>query len=194
MMVIFLIELAAGWIIITGTFQNSFKGISFANGLFQTVILFFCVGICEELFFRGYQLRNLAEGLNHPRIGSRAALVSGYTLSSLSFGLLHIGNPYASVLSTINIFIAGLFLGLGYILTGELSIPIGIHITWNFFQGNVFGFPVSGTTPIVSFIAIQQRGPDLITGGAFGPEAGFLGLVTIFNRLFYNHTMGATTL
>ena len=74
---------------------------------------------------------------------------------------------------------AGLFLGLGFILTGELAIPIGLHMSWNFFQGSVFGFPVSGLKLGDSLITIQQGGPDFITGGTFGPEAGLIGLAAI---------------
>ena len=74
----------------------------------------------------------------------------------------------------------GIFLGMGYVLTGSLAIPIGTHITWNFFQGNVFGFPVSGTTFFpVTFAAIEQSGPDAWTGGSFGPEGGLMGLLAI---------------
>jgi hypothetical protein len=70
---------------------------------------------------------------------------------------------------------------MGALLTGELAIPIGVHITWNFFQGNVFGFPVSGSDfSMATFIGIQQGGPELWTGGPFGPEAGLLGLGGIF--------------
>jgi hypothetical protein len=75
--------------------------------------------------------------------------------------------------------VAGLFLGLGYILTGELALPIGLHLTWNFFQGNVFGFPVSGMASTASFLQIEQGGPVLWTGAAFGPEAGLMGMTAI---------------
>jgi membrane protease YdiL (CAAX protease family) len=121
----------------------------------------------------------MAEGFNFKRIGPRAALLIGYVISSSMFGLFHLSNPNTSWISTVNLIVAGLFLGLGFVLTGELAIPIGIHITWNFFQGNVFGFPVSGGATGASFIGIQQGGPEIWTGGAFGPEAGLIGIAAI---------------
>jgi hypothetical protein len=66
------------------------------------------------------------------------------------------------------------------VLTGRLAIPIGLHITWNFFQGNVFGFPVSGLEPVgATVLSIEQGGPLLFTGGVFGPEAGLIGIAAV---------------
>ena len=171
---IFSVELAAGWISVVGTFEPAGKG-PFALAILFPLLAFVCVGFSEELLSRGYQLTNMAEGLNNRGIGPRGAVLLAWVISSSLFGLLHLGNPNATAISTINIAFAGLLLGTGYILTGRLAIPIGLHITWNFFQGNVFGFPVSGLGPIgATFVSIEQGGPPLLTGGAFGPEAGLL--------------------
>lgn len=175
MTLIFLTELAFGWITVTGSFESLQPGTPFALGILLPLGIFLCVGVYEEMLSRGYQLRNAAEGLNYPAIGPRAAVVLAWVLSSSVFGLLHIFNPNATILSTFNIALAGLLLGAGYVITGELAIPIGLHITWNFFQGNVYGFPVSGLEPLgATFLTIEQGGPDLFTGGVFGPEAGLL--------------------
>ena len=177
---IFLVELAAGWVRVVGTFE------AVGGGAFFPVILaplaaFLCVGFAEELSSRGYQLKNMAEGLNYPVLGGpKGAVILAWVLSSMIFGLLHAANPNATAISTINIALAGLLLGVGYVLTGRLAIPIGLHITWNFFQGNVFGFPVSGIDPIgATFISIEQSGPPVITGGVFGPEAGLFDIAAI---------------
>lgn len=171
----FLVQWAAGWVAVVGAFETDAPGQPFAVAILASIALFTMVGIQEELLIRGYQLHNLAEGLNLPSVGPRAALVVAWLISSVVFGLLHSTNPNATLLSTVNLIVAGLFLGLGYILTGELAIPIGLHIAWNFVQGNVFGFPVSGARlSQTTFIAVQELGPDLWTGGAFGPEGGLL--------------------
>ena len=66
-------------------------------------------------------------------------------------------------------------MGSSYVLTGRLALPMGLHIAWNFFEGNVFGLPVSGVETVgATFVSIEQSGPLLLTGGAFGPEAGVL--------------------
>ena len=175
---IFLVELALGWVTVQGTFVSRDADASFLTALLPPLLSFVAVGFYEELFSRGYQLRNLAEGLTG-LVGPRGAILLAALLSSLVFGLLHASNPNASAISTLNLVLAGLLLlAMGALLTGELAIPIGLHITWNFFQGNVFGFPVSGTDfRSATFIQIEQGGPDLWTGGAFGPEAGLIGLI-----------------
>jgi hypothetical protein len=177
MALVFLVEWSAGWLTITGTLQSP-DGVGFGVAILTPLVLFFSVGIYEELWSRGYQLKNVAEGFAF--WGIRVAVLIALLLTSALFGLLHATNPNATPVSTFNLFLAGIFLGLGFVLTGELAIPIGLHMTWNFFQGNVFGFPVSGTTAgRTSFIAIEQGGNPLITGGAFGPEAGLIGIAAM---------------
>jgi membrane protease YdiL (CAAX protease family) len=185
MLIIFLIELAAGWVTVTGTFATNRPDASFLGAILVPLVSFLAVGFYEELFSRGYHLQNLAEGLKWRAIGPRAAILVATLLSSAVFGALHAGNPNAGTFSTVSIAFAGVLLAMGYLLTGELAIPIALHITWNFFQGNVFGFPVSGTAVrAATFISIEQGGPDLWTGGAFGPEAGLLGLGAMIVGIF----------
>lgn len=173
---VFMVELSAGWVSVTGAFE-AVDGGAFFPAILMPVVFFVCVGFYEELVSRGYQITNIAEGLNFPAIGPKGAVLLAWTISSSVFGLLHTFNPNATAISTLNIAFAGLLLGTGYVLTGSLAIPIGLHITWNFFQGNVFGFPVSGVGTIgATFVEVKGGGPPLVTGGPFGPEAGLLGL------------------
>lgn len=177
MTLLFVVQWWLGWVVITGFWQVRLVAMPFVLAVSGPLMLFIAVAVAEELMFRGYLLRNLAEGFNTQAIGARMSIVLAWLGSSAFFGLLHVFNPNSSWISTLYLMVAGMMLGLAVVLTGSLALPIGLHITWNFFQGNVYGFPVSGNDFTgVTLIAVQQQGPALWTGGRFGPEAGLLGL------------------
>lgn len=134
------------------------------------------IGISEELLMRGYQLTNVAEGLRGA-LGPRGGLLAAVLVTAVIFGVGHGLNPNSDVLSTANLVVAGVFFGVAYAVTGRLALPIGVHVTWNLFLGPVFGFPVSGMElTAASVVATESVGPEVVTGGAFGPEGGLLGL------------------
>jgi membrane protease YdiL (CAAX protease family) len=176
MALIFVVEVSAGWLTVTGSFAVP-SGTSFATSVALSLLMFIGVGVQEEMFSRGYHLKNIAEGFSP--LGRRTAVVIALLVSSAIFGALHLANPNATAIGAINIIFGGVFLATGFLLTGELAIPIGAHITWNFFQGVVFGFPVSGIDFGTSFLVVQDKGNALITGGAFGPEAGLVGIAAM---------------
>ncbi|MFZ5856548.1 MAG: CPBP family intramembrane glutamic endopeptidase [Chloroflexota bacterium] len=178
---IYLAMSAVGWITFEG-FAWQFEPIpTVMGGVLTFLVVFLFVGWNEELLSRGYHLQTIASGTN---------LFWGVVLSSAVFGLLHLGNPNATWVSALGIFFAGLFLAYGYLRTGQLWLSIGLHIGWNFFEGVVFGFPVSGLD-IYRLTRIQVHGPEMWTGGAFGPEAGLIvlpallvgaGLIFLYTR------------
>jgi hypothetical protein len=129
------------------------------------LLIFFLVGWQEELMFRGYILHNIQEGTKRHW---------GVILSSIIFAAYHLTNPNFSWFALVGLFIAGLFLTYPYLRTKMLWLSIGIHFGWNFFEGYVFGFNISGLDAFPSFIKQSVSGPTWITGGAFGPEAGIV--------------------
>lgn len=185
MAAIFLLEWALGWVKVTGfmgtnTILSSLPSAAyFWNQFIQSLLFYFFAAAAEELFFRAYPLINLSEGFHNQKISRNLALWLAAILTSLIFGLAHLSNPHASWIAAGNIFIAGVMLSLGLIYEGEMALPIGLHFSWNFFQGVIFGFPISGTLAPANLIRIQQSGPQLFTGGNFGPEAGLIGLAAM---------------
>jgi membrane protease YdiL (CAAX protease family) len=171
---VFLLELAAGWVRVTGVADPTLGTLVRFLAL---VVTFVVVGVYEELLLRGYLLTNAAEGLTG-YASDRVAVAVAVALSSLVFGLAHANNPNATVVSTVTITLAGVMLALGYVLTGDIAVPVGVHTTWNLFQGGVYGFPVSGLA-VDALITVETTGPRVVTGGAFGPEAGLVGLLAI---------------
>ena len=178
---IYLLEFSMGWITFEGFAWDTESTSTVTLNLLGILGVFILVGWNEELLSRGYQLQNLSDGLN---------LVWGVIISSAVFGILHLGNPNATWLSAVGIFLAGIFLAYGYVRTNQLWLSIGLHIGWNFFEGVIFGFPVSGMD-FFRLTRISVNGPELWTGGAFGPEAGLIvlpalalgmGLIYLYSR------------
>ena len=179
MSVIVLILLSFGYISIE---KDPIQPIGVASLSSILVILFGWIiqGATEEILTRGWLLDVLITKYN---IGF------GLFISSILFGVLHLANTNVNYIAVINIILVGVFYGLYVIKTNDLWAVCGMHTAWNFAQGNLFGFEVSGLNVSVgSLIDLNLVGNDVITGGIFGPEAGivatFVVLVSILILLF----------
>lgn len=152
-----------------------------ARGVFQSVLLFAFVAVSEELFSRGY-----VQGLVKHRFGTAPALI----VSSLLFAILHAFNPgvFSSYVPGVNLILAGGLLGLSREVSGSLWMPIGFHLTWNLFQGSVFGFPVSGME-VESIVVLDVTGSPLVTGGRFGAEGSLVATAALVAGLFLIHRL-----
>jgi membrane protease YdiL (CAAX protease family) len=170
--VVFAVEWMAGWVRIASVTETVFDG-SFILIGGSVLLSLLAVGVIEELVFRGYQLRNLAEGLRFGKKSGLAVTVA-WVGTSMLFGIAHLMNQGATLFSSMNVALVGMLLGWGYVVTGELALPIGLHISWGFFEEFVYGFANSGQSPVGWLIGSQVHGPELWTGGAFGPEAGLI--------------------
>jgi membrane protease YdiL (CAAX protease family) len=123
--------------------------------------------VTQEVLFRGYIQQTIESCF------TRIAAILG---SALLFGLFHAG-AIRSMLSALNIFAAGCLLGVGYAITRNLWLPIGLHCAWNFVQGPLLGLTVSGQSLSGSWRVFLLDGPALLTGGAFGLEGGIVATV-----------------
>lgn len=181
MSIIVLILLSFGYITVE---KNPIQlvGISAISSILVILFGWIIQGATEEIVTRGWLLNVLSTKYN---IGV------GLLISSTLFGLMHLTNPNVNYIAVINIILVGLFYGLYVIKTNDLWAVCGMHSAWNFAQGNIFGFEVSGLDVSVgSLIDLNLVGNNVITGGAFGPEAGiistFILLVSIGILLFIN--------
>ena len=129
--------------------------------------LFLLVGVVEEVIFRGILFRLIADKWN---------IAVGLTTSSLLFGLAHLGNPGATLWAALAIALAsGWLFGMAYAYHQTIWVPVGMHWAWNYLEGGVFGCAVSGTPlDYRPLIAPKISGTDLLSGGAFGPEASII--------------------
>jgi membrane protease YdiL (CAAX protease family) len=155
----------ARWVADTGS------GWEYVAALAQSLAFFAVAAAAEEAAFRGYAFQALVQG-----IGAWPAALA----TSALFAWMHAGNPGVTPVALANIFLAGVMLAVAYLKTRSLWFATAVHLGWNWTMQSLLGFPVSGLnefdTPLYD---VRELGPDGITGGAFGPEAGIAATLTI---------------
>jgi len=167
---IFGLEWALGWVRVQGFAWHRQPLMTLVGVLLGYASFYTFVAFSEELAFRGYILQNLRE-----EWGTPVALFA----SSFLFALLHGLNPNFTLLGLVGIALAGVVMAYGYFISRSLWLPIAFHFAWNFAQGPLFSFPVSGLASEGLFLLERGDSPALITGGAFGPEGGLLGVIAL---------------
>ncbi|MFC6942132.1 CPBP family intramembrane glutamic endopeptidase [Salinirubellus sp. GCM10025818] len=154
-------DLAFGWASVAALLSPGTGGMSFLPSFLSFALAWVFVGVWEEVVFRGIVMRNAIEGLNGTWIPRRWALVGGWVVSSVLFGVLHFGQA-SSPLALVFWIAAGLVLGLAYLLTGQLAVPIGLHVAFDLGVNNVFG--------LASVRQAGARVPTLVRPGFTGPD------------------------
>lgn len=126
----------------------------------------------EEIITRGWLMHI---------IGAKHSKALGFIISSILFGILHIFNPGVNLLSILNIVLVGFLFGLYVIDTNDVWGACGLHAAWNFAQGNIYGFSVSGgSSSTDTLMSFASKGEDILTGGMFGPEASIFATIVLF--------------
>lgn len=142
-------------------------GINFQpSSLLMTLIFFLLVGITEELALRGFVLGRLLDA----GVNKFWALI----ISSILFSLIHIANPNFALLPFLNIVLAGVLLGASYLYTRNLCFPIALHWFWNWLQGPVLGYEVSGNKFGDSLLTLHLPEANIVNGGSFGFEGSVI--------------------
>ncbi|MFD1603354.1 CPBP family intramembrane glutamic endopeptidase [Flavobacterium artemisiae] len=179
-----------------GLFKNVFSGISigfilqsliilimYLNGNYSIItlnpvsyiiipfIIMFTVAIIEEILVRGIILRIMEE-----KLGTYISL----SFSSILFGVLHLANPHTTLISSLCITAAGFLMGAAFIYSRNLWFPIALHFAWNFTQSGIYGAITSGNEQTGSLVNANIQGPEIMTGGEFGPEGSIQATLLCF--------------
>lgn len=153
--------------------QRSLQGLSY--GLY----LFLMGSLMEEILHRGFIFQRLIDGLG---------IWPAQILMAILFTLGHWGNPgmegITQFFASLDLFIGSLIFGLAYIKTRSLALPVGLHLGWNWAQGDILGFNVSGFDKAGWFKPVFQDMPQWLSGGQFGPEASVFSVLVGASTLF----------
>ena len=152
----YIVSLIAGWIRIDGVhFDPSYLLLQF--------LFYIMVAVMEESMMRGFVLGHMLD------VGMNKFLA--LFISAFIFACLHLGNPNVTIFAIVNLILAGILLGATYIYTRNLWFPISLHLFWNFIQGPILGYDVSGTGAKNTLVKLGISDNTLMNGGDFGFEA-----------------------
>ena len=154
---------------------NPITSPKFTSDLIVGIFAFIAVGFGEEIFGRGYCMSVLKQTRN-----KWVVLI----VSSIIFAAMHLGNAAIGVLPLINLFLVGIAFGYMFMKSSNIWMPIGFHITWNYFQGYIWGFQVSGNE-VDGMYQIKTVKDSILNGGAFGAEGGLAVTAVILLTIWF---------
>jgi uncharacterized protein len=153
-----------GFVQVDQSIDPSMVGLGALGGVSIVLLGWLVQGAAEEVLTRGWML---------PVLAARYHRWVGIIISSLFFAVLHGLNPNLSIIALVNLTLFGFFAAFYAMREGSLWGICALHSSWNWIQGNIFGFEVSGgSMGGGSLFKLMETGPDWITGGPFGPEGG----------------------
>lgn len=166
-----LVGIMGGWIGV----KNVEYGLTatFLRDIGLALIMVMSIAVTEELVFRGYVLTNATEGLRFRWIPQPMAIATAWGVSALAFALIH---PAPRLVDGFHFLGAGSLLGLAYLLTGQLGLPIGIHAGFNFISGYVLPL---GSDLSVTVVSLSVGGPKWLTGQTGLVHTGFVFLAAL---------------
>jgi len=157
-----------GWVEVQPHFSTTASGIPLVFAILVDLVTLVCVGTFEELI-RGYQVRNVAEGLAHTRLGVRGALLAGLAVAGLYSMAMHLNQQGASF--WLYILANSAFYCLCYLLTGRIAIAIGLHAAWDFLISTILSLGGTGMNAAALWVA------PLTASGEMAANRGLIALV-----------------
>lgn len=151
-----------------------FGGVQITGFHFSSTNILQFIPLLLAWSIQGHAEEVLARGFLFSSVAVKNSIPVGIVVSSIFFSLIHLGNDGLSLIPILDLTLFGILAALYYLKTGSIWGISGAHAAWNCFQGNVFGFPVSGTDAGTAFISVKQQGPDWLSGGAFGVEGSLI--------------------
>lgn len=153
-------------IVLMGVFFNAFvfDGCN-ANLNIKIVLLFFggflLQGVYEEVVFRGFLMISIIR---------KNTIFTAVMANSFLFGLTHGLNNGFQVLALFNLILFGIFESIYLLKTENIWGISAIHSIWNFTQGIICGFNISGVTQSQSLFVFKINSCEILGGGTFGLE------------------------
>ena len=151
---------------ICGAFYFGSFALNRRDGLYYGAtwgIAFLMVGFFEEYMFRGYVQYTLTTA-----IGFWPTAI----LLSFLFAFVHKFNPGETWVGLVDVFLAGLVLAAMLIRTGNLWLPVGFHLGWDWAESYFYGVADSGMQAKGALLhpSIPTTRAWWVTGGTVGPE------------------------